>query len=116
MAKLAIIKVRGQVRNNGKRHRAMNLLGIAKKFSVMVVDDTPAIRNQIKLLTPDITWGDASEEIASALSKKFPKQKVYHLNPPKGGLGRKGVKTGYNKKGAFGYRAAKINDLLKKMM
>ena len=78
----------------------MILLGIEKKFSVITPEDTKLIRSQIKLINPDITWGEASEEVVTALAKKHPKQKVYNLNPPKGGLGRKGVKTGYNKKGS----------------
>lgn len=115
MAKLAIVRIHGQVRNNGKRHRAMIQLGIDKKFSVLVAEDTPLFRSQIQLIDPDVTWGEASEELIATLSKKS-KEKVLHLNPPKGGLGRKGIKMPHSKKGATGYRGAKINDLIKKMI
>jgi len=114
--KLSIIRIRGQVRNNTKRHTAMNLLGIKKKFSTIIVEDTPTIKNQIKRINPDITWGEISEELITTIEKKYKKSKVYHFNPPKGGLGRKGLKFGYNKKGATGYRGSKINDMLKKMI
>lgn len=115
MAKIAIVRIHGQVRNNGKRHRALILLGLEKKFSVLLAEDTPLMRSQLKTIDTDVTWGEASDEIMALLTKKS-KNKILHLNPPTGGLGRKGIKMPFAKKGATGYRGAKINDLLKKMI
>ena len=116
MTKLIITRIRGQVRNNGRRHRMLETLKMQKKFSTMITEDTKIMRTQLKILETDITWGEANEETVKQLEKTHPKQKIYHLNPPKGGLGRKGIKMPQTKKGAYGYRGSKINDLIKRMM
>lgn len=41
---------------------------------------------------------------------------VFRLKPPSKGYDRKGIKKTFNEGGALGYRGAKINQLLKKMM
>ena len=43
-------------------------------------------------------------------------KKFYRLDPPRKGFGRKGIKMAFSKGGALGYRAEKINDLVKRMM
>lgn len=116
MAKLAILRIRGQVGMNPKRKTALELLGLIKKFSAKIVDDTPTIKGQLKLIEPDITWGEINEEVTNTLTKKFAGKKVYHLKPPNNGFERKGIKLSYRKKGAYGYRGQAINDLLKRMM
>jgi len=40
----------------------------------------------------------------------------FRLNPPKGGFGNQGTKKPFSIGGALGYRGAKINDLLKRMI
>ena len=40
----------------------------------------------------------------------------FRLNPPAKGFGRKGIKVSFKAKGALGYRADKINDLIKRMI
>ena len=40
----------------------------------------------------------------------------YTLSPPRGGFGRKGVKTAFGKSGALGNRKEKINDLIMRML
>lgn len=41
---------------------------------------------------------------------------VFNLHPPIKGFERRGKKTPFNLKGAFGYRGAEINKLLKRMI
>ena len=116
MTTIALIRIKGQVCNHPKRTVALNLLGLTKKYSVAFLPDSPFLKGQLKLLQPNLTWGEANDDITATLAKKYPSQKIYHLNPPHGGLGRKGIKTPYRKKGAYGYRGDAINALLKKMM
>lgn len=116
MAKLLILRIRGQVGMNPKRKTALELLGLIKKFSAKIVEDSPAIKGQLKIVEPDITWGEINEEVTNMLTKKWAGKKVYHLNPPSKGFERKGIKLDYRKKGAYGYRGQAINDLLKRMM
>jgi large subunit ribosomal protein L30 len=56
-----------------------------------------------------------NDETAKALEKRK-KGKYYALNPPKGGFERKGTKIPFKLGGAYGYRADKINDLIKRML
>ena len=58
---------------------------------------------------------DLFQEKRKNISKNE-KMMVFALSPPRGGFERKGIKASFSDKGALGYRADKINDLLKKMM
>ena len=116
MKKIAIIRIRGQVRNNGRRHMTLELMKMQKKFSTLIAEDTKILRMKLNMLAPDITWGEADEETIQMLEKAHQEHKVYNLNSPKGGLGRKGIKMPYARKGAYGYRGSRINELIKKMI
>jgi large subunit ribosomal protein L30 len=49
--------------------------------------------------------------------KDVPGMKAYfRLNPPKGGFERKGIKQPFATGGVLGYRGAKINDLIQRML
>ena len=43
-------------------------------------------------------------------------KKIFRLNSPKKGYGRKGIKVSFNNGGALDYRGDKINDLIKRMI
>ncbi|MCH8329067.1 MAG: 50S ribosomal protein L30, partial [Nanoarchaeota archaeon] len=43
-------------------------------------------------------------------------KKIFRLNSPKKGYGRKGVKISFTKGGALGYRGDKIKDLILRMI
>ncbi len=43
-------------------------------------------------------------------------KRIFNLHPPKKGFERRGKKTPYSLKGAFGYRGAAINQLLERMI
>ncbi|MBI4141915.1 uL30 family ribosomal protein [Candidatus Woesearchaeota archaeon] len=112
MTKIAIIRIRGQVGMNPKRKNSLELIGLEKKYSAKLAEDTPSLKGQLHLLEPDITWGEANEETIKILSSK----KVHHLKPPHKGLGRKGIKLSFKNKGAYGYRGPAINELIKRMI
>jgi len=46
--------------------------------------------------------------------KKY--KKVFRLNPPRKGFGRKGIKFPFTMGGALGNRSSAINDLIKRMI
>ena len=62
-----------------------------------------------------VTWGPLSPEIEEKLKKKMI-EGVAHLQPPRKGFGRKGIKFQFKTGGALGNRGDKINDLLMRMM
>ena len=43
-------------------------------------------------------------------------KKIFRLNSPKRGYGRKGTKVSFKNSGALGYRGDKINDLIMRMI
>ena len=66
---------------------------------------------------------DGVKSFADALMKGDAKisdvkglKKVFRLNPPRKGYGRKGIKVPYSNHGVLGYRGVKINDLIERMV
>jgi len=116
MVKLAVIRVRGQVRLlTGVKH-TLEYLRLTKKQTCIIVDDTPTVHGMIQKAAQYITWGEVDDATVQALTAKKGEQKAYHLNPPRGGYERKGIKMPYTKGGALGYRGKEINALVKRMI
>jgi len=121
--KLAAIRIRGIT---GVRHDitlAMESLCLSRKFSCVLLEDTPIIRGQIQKCKDFITYGPISEEVEKELLEKRGKKDkngawlpVMHLHPPRGGFERRGVKMPFTNGGALGNREEKISDLIKKML
>lgn len=116
MTKLALIRIKGQVGLTHDQQKTLTYLQLPRKFSVRILEDTPSVKGRIKRIEPFITWGEVDDETNTLLTKKHPQQKTYHLNPPKGGLGRKGIKRSFGNKGAYGYRGKQVNALLTAMV
>lgn len=116
MAKLAIVRVRGQVRLSKKVKTTLEYLRLTKKQTVVIVEDTPEIRGMLNKAAQYITWGEVDDETVQALAAKKGIRPVYHLPPPRGGYERKGIKMPYTKGGALGYRGKDVTALLKRMM
>lgn len=112
--KIAVIRVRGDVRVRQKVRDTLRELGLNKKNHCAVVEDSPALQGMLKLASPRITWGSVDEKTLAGLKKRG--NKVFALNPPRKGYGRKGVKVNFAVGGALGNRGDKINDLLARMM
>jgi large subunit ribosomal protein L30 len=112
--KLAVVRVRGDVRINHRIRNTFRVLGLAKKNHCTILEDKPHITGMLKAIEPYITWGQVDEKTLTELQKKG--GKVLRLNPPRKGYGRKGVKMPFSKGGACGNRKEKINDLLMRMM
>jgi len=62
-----------------------------------------------------VTWGTATPDVVEKIKKKMV-EGVAHLQPPRKGFGRKGIKFQFKRGGALGNRADKMNDLLMRMM
>jgi large subunit ribosomal protein L30 len=112
--KLAVVRVRGDVRISNKIRDTLRMLGLNKKNHCTIIEDAPHLVKMLKRTEPYITWGNVDEKTLTALQKKG--GKVLRLNPPRKGYGRKGVKMPFSRGGACGNRNEKINDLLTRMM
>jgi len=118
MTKLAVIRIRGQTITNYDLEPAFTLMGISKKNSCVIVEDSPTIKGSLRKMQHHITWGEISEDTIKELDEKRTRRnsKAYHLAPPRGGHGKKGIRRDYNIGGVLGYRGDKINDLIKRMI
>lgn len=140
--KLAVVRVRGVTGIKYDINSTIEKLGLSRKNHCVVVPKNESYFGMVKKAGDYVTWGEINEEMYSALIEKRGEEfsgrtsdkkgkisynkfidvdakkikKVFRLNSPKKGYGRKGVKFSFADGGALGYRGDKINDLLKRMI
>ncbi|MBS3125531.1 uL30 family ribosomal protein [Candidatus Woesearchaeota archaeon] len=112
--KIAIVRVRGDVRVGHRVKDTLRMFGLHKKNHCVVIEDSPSLQGMLHAASPHITWGPVDEKTLSSLKKKG--EKVFALQPPRKGYGRKGIKVNFASGGALGNRGEKMNDLLMRMM
>jgi len=141
-AQLAAIRIRGVISLSGKIESTLRMLRLYKNNYCAVVPDTPIYIGMLKKAKDYLTWGELDDETFKLLVEKKAEafngrvsdskekikysdffvfndrklKKYFRLNPPRKGFGRKGIKHSYKQGGALGYRGAKINDLIKRMV
>ena len=120
---LAVVLIRGNVNIKAPIKEALKMLHLKKKNSCIIMEKTPTNIGMVKKVKDYVTYGEIDPETLKILATKRKKQphssksyKVFTLNPPKGGFERKGIKKSFTSGGALGYRGAKINIILKKMI
>lgn len=123
MTKLALIRIRGITGIKTTISDTMDMLGLKKKHTCVIVEESPVVMGMIKKIENYITWGIVSDETVKALedargktAKKNDFKSVYFLAPPKKGFERGGIKKPFTVGGALGPRAEKINDLIVRML
>ncbi len=117
---LAAILLRGLIHTRHDVYQTLYGLRLRKRHVCVVLPDTEANRGKLALCKDFITWGEVDEttlkELDGKRAKKEGKIFHYHLNSPRGGYERKGIKKSYKEGGALGYRINKMGELIKKMM
>jgi len=140
--KIAIVRIRGLI---GVKHDIDNTLKKLKLYNknyCVVVPRTASYVGMIKKVKDYVTWGSIDENTYNSLVEKRAEEykgrvsdkkgkinytsfvevngkkikKIFRLNSPKKGYGRKGIKVPFNQGGALDYRGDKINDLIKRMI
>lgn len=139
--KLAIVLVRGFVDVTQSVKDTLDMLKLTRKNTCVVIQDTPIYRGMINKVKDYVTWGEIGEESFKELvakrgiesemrshdrTKKYSYAVLeyngkrylpyFRLNPPRKGFGRKGIKIAFTVSGALGYRGAKMEDLVKRML
>lgn len=120
--KIAVILLRSRVRTDIHIKTALDKLKLKRKNTCAILDKTLSNLGMATKVKDYVTFGEIDKETLELLRKKREnknpdgKIEVYHLNSPKGGFERKGIKKPYSTGGALGYREDKINDLIKKML
>ncbi|MCX8146974.1 MAG: uL30 family ribosomal protein [Candidatus Woesearchaeota archaeon] len=122
---IAVILVRGTVRARQEIIDTLKMLRLKRKNSCVIVEPKPSVIGMIKKVKDYVTWGEIDNDTLKLLIEKRGKKDpfnpnkikgVFRLNSPKKGYGRAGIKKGYKKSGALGYRGNKISDLIKRMI
>ncbi len=140
-SQLAVVLVRGMVSVTVKIKDTLKMLRLTHKNYCVVINNNSVSRGMVKKVKDYVTWGEISNDTFKQLveqrgilyqgptedsKKKYTyktlefggkKYKPYfRLNPPRKGFGRKGMKIPFNSGGGLGYRADKINDLIRRML
>ena len=142
MAKLAVIMVRGIIRATEETKNTLRSLHLERQNYCTVVEDNAHYKGMLVRAKDYITWGEIDDATYKALvekrgeeykgrladskkkieySKSFTEgsktlKKYFRLSPPRKGYGKRGIKATFKDGGAFGYRGAKINDLVQRML
>lgn len=116
MSKLLAIRLVGPVHQMAELEDALAMLRLRRKFSAVVLHDSPAMRRALTKVSSAITWGELDSATAKTLAKAKVRANFYRLGPPHGGLGRRGIKAPFAMGGAMGYRGPMINELLRRML
>lgn len=139
---LVVIRVRGLTNINRNIDLTLKQLRLYKKNYCVIVPNNKSYQGMVTKVKDYVAWGNLNEETQRLLIDKKSEEykgrindkkekikynrfsevngkkikKYFRLNSPKKGYGRKGVKIPFSKGGALGYRAEKINELIKRMI
>ncbi len=136
MEKLAVIQVRGTIGVDEHLKSTLKSLRLHSQNYCTIIPKTPEYLGMIQIAKDFITWGEIDDSTYAVLVEKRGEEfkgtkkettkylaegsrmlkKYFRLNPPRKGYGRKGTKQAFTDGGALGYRGAKINDLIQRMM
>ncbi|MBI2141231.1 uL30 family ribosomal protein [Candidatus Woesearchaeota archaeon] len=116
----AVIRLRGRTGIRADVEATLAHLNLPRINNCVIVAESPVILGMLRKAKDHITWGQVDAETLGLLVEKRGNAKahkqVFRLSPPKGGLGRRGIKAAFAKSGALGNRGEKINDLIRKMI
>src|SRR3989338_8664834 len=141
-SRIAIVRIRGSIDAKNDIDRTLNQLRLYKKNCCVIVPSNRSYAGMVNKVNGYVTWGNIDEETYNLLVEKKGEEykgrvsdkkekvkynhflivkgkkikKIFRLNSPRKGYGRKGIKTPFNKGGALGYMGEKINDLIKRMV
>ena len=134
--RLAVIRLRGRTGIRADVEATLTHLNLQRINNCVIVDESPVILGMLRKAKDYITWGQIDAETLRLLVEKRGEaatdndksngktagfngkiyKRYFRLSPPKGGLGRRGIKAAFAKSGALGNRGEKINDLIKRMI
>lgn len=112
----AAVRVRGDKGMKKELLSTVRSLGLERPNYCVILEETPNMMGMLRRARSYITWGDIDDQTRNMLTEKHKEKKVFRLNPPKKGYGRKGIKKAFSVGGALGDRKEKINDLIQRMM
>ncbi|MBI2580391.1 uL30 family ribosomal protein [Candidatus Woesearchaeota archaeon] len=133
----AVIRLRGRTGIRADVEDTLTHLNLQRINNCVIVGESPVILGMLRKAKDYVTWGQIDAETLRLLVEKRGEsaassganangktagfngkiyKRYFRLGPPKGGLGRRGIKAAFSKSGALGSRGEKINDLIKRMI
>jgi large subunit ribosomal protein L30 len=114
-AMYAAVQIRGYIGVRQEVVDTLFMLKMRKKHAAILVDEkNKATMGMLDKAKDVITYGPISDAVAKKLQEKM-KDGVAHLQPPKGGFERKGIKVAYTVGGALGKRDT-MDAIVEKML
>lgn len=139
---LVIVRIRGITGVKYDIDDTLNNLRLFKKNYCVVIPKNFSNLGMVRKVKDYVTWGEIDKPTFSVLVEKRGEKyvgrtedrkkkikynsfidvngtkikKIFKLNSPKKGYGRKGIKIPFNSGGALGYRGDKIKDLIMRMI
>lgn len=119
---IAVVLVRGIIGVRRDVMRTFEELNLTVKNTAIFLPDNDPYKGMVLKVKDFVAFGISSEEFAKEVGSKrkdFSKKKgihKFHLNPPRKGFGRRGIKTPYTMSGALGDRREKIEELIRRMI
>lgn len=116
---LAVIRLRGRTGIREDVEDTLTHLNLRRINHCVIAEDSPVILGMLRKAKDYVTWGQIDAETLKVLVEKRGEaatKPYFRLSPPKGGLGRRGIKAAFAKSGALGNRGEEINELIKKMV
>jgi len=123
--KIAAILVRGTIGIKIVFKDTLKMLNLRKRNSCVILEKTPSNTGMLNKVKDFITYGEINDatlqELLKTRGKTDPNNKgklkrMFTLNSPKKGYGKKGIKKAFSVGGSLGYRGQEINDLIKRML
>jgi large subunit ribosomal protein L30 len=133
---LAVVRIRGRVGVRRTISETLTRMNLKFVNNVTILYGNKSNMGMIKTVTVFVTYGEIEpamleillkerempikkEELQDVMTGKkslrsITKKKLIRMHPPKHGY--EGIKIGYSKGGALGYRGADINALIKRMI
>ncbi|HME86806.1 MAG TPA: uL30 family ribosomal protein [Candidatus Nanoarchaeia archaeon] len=113
---IAIILIRGLQQVDGRIRQTLSMLHLEKRNVCVIVPATASFVGMITKVRSYVTYGEIDAETLKLLRENRGEGDMFHLNSPRKGYGRKGIKKDFKLGGALGNRGVMINDLIKRMI
>jgi ribosomal protein L30/L7E len=114
---IAVIRITGQIGLNSNVKETLYRMRLRKKYTCVLLENTPENIGKIKSVKNLVAYGDVSEETIKKLNEKR-KTKIenfFRLHPPRKGIDSK-KHFGETPKAVLGNNKEKINDLIERML
>ena len=118
--KVAVIRIRGMIGPRKEVKDTLDMLGLKKKHTCVVLSKTDAVLGMIKKIQDYVAWGEISDETVALLQEKRGKtsvkndfKQVFFLAPPVKGF--KSIKLSVQRGGSLG-RHENIHELIARMV